>query len=299
MSAIEAAAMPHSQVSNYQVIRRLLRYMTPFNGTMFVSLATRVFKIVAQAALLGIAAASVGIYVQNAQPGVVNYDIIWTQVKWIALVGTIVGLASYLENYTGHYVAFRILAEFRDKFYYAMLPLAPARTAKLQSGDAVSRVMTDCERVEPFYAHTIAPAVAGICVPIILLAWCWTVHPSLVWVLTPFYAATIFVLPWLVARRQHPGRARHGGFRLREAPRPRPLEHRRLHAGRPGQALRRRRHATGALRDLRHRRHSRCRLVGHRARDRQADQRAGRPARRDRGVNRRLLHLAGSCQQLH
>ena len=28
------------------------------------------------------------------------------------------------ENYTGHYVAFRILAAFRDRFYYAMLPLA-------------------------------------------------------------------------------------------------------------------------------------------------------------------------------
>jgi ATP-binding cassette subfamily B protein len=200
MSTIEALAVPVPQASNVTIIRRLLRYMSPFNGIMFVSLTTRVIKIVCQAALLGIAAASVGIYVESAEPGVVNWDVIWGQVKWIALVGTLVGFASYLENYTGHYVAFRILAEFRDKFYYAMLPLAPARTAKLQSGDAVSRVMTDCERVEPFYAHTIAPAVAAICVPAILLAWCWTVHPSLVWVLLPFYAATTFLLPWLVAR---------------------------------------------------------------------------------------------------
>jgi ATP-binding cassette subfamily B protein len=200
MSTMAATAGAAPRESNLQVIRRLLGYMRPFNGTMAVSLTTRVLKIIAQAALLGIAAASIGIYVESAEPGVVNWDVIWTQVKWIAFVGTLVGLASYLENYTGHYVAFRILAEFRDKFYYAMLPLAPARTAKLQSGDAVSRVMTDCERVEPFYAHTIAPAVSAICVPIVLLAWCWTVHPSLVWVLGPFYAATTFILPWLVAR---------------------------------------------------------------------------------------------------
>jgi ATP-binding cassette subfamily B protein len=200
MNTAEMTAGPMPQASNYQIIRRLLRYMAPFNGIMLVSLTTRVIKIVAQAALLGIAAASVGIYIESAEPGVVNWDVLWTQVRWIALVGTIVGVASYLENYTGHYVAFRILAEFRDKFYYAMLPLAPARTAKLQSGDAVSRVMTDCERVEPFYAHTIAPAVAGISVPMIILAWCWTVHPSLVWVLSPFYIACVFVLPWLVAR---------------------------------------------------------------------------------------------------
>ncbi len=186
--------------TNGQIIRRLLTYMTPFNAIMFTSLTARVVKIVAQAAVLGIAAASVGIYIGSATPGEVNWDVIWQQVRWIALVGTIVGIASYIENYTGHYVAFRILAAFRDRFYYAMLPLAPARTAKLQSGDAVSRVMTDCERVEPFYAHTIAPAVAAISVPVILLAWCWSVHPTLVYALTPFYIATTFVLPWLVAR---------------------------------------------------------------------------------------------------
>ena len=188
------------KASNAQVIRRLLTYMTPFNTIMITSLVARVVKIVAQAAVLGIAAASVGIYIEPAQPGVVNWDVIWQQVKWIAAVGTLVGLVSYMENYTGHYVAFRILAEFRNRFYYAMLPLAPARTAKLQSGDAVSRVMSDCERIEPFYAHTIAPAIAAIFVPIILLAWCYTVHPMLLWVLTPFYLATTFGLPWLVAR---------------------------------------------------------------------------------------------------
>jgi ATP-binding cassette subfamily B protein len=200
MTTLQTTAEPAQKASNAQVIRRLLGYMKPFNGFMAISLTTRIIKIVSQAAVLGIAAASVGIYVEAYEPGVVNWSVIWNQVKWIAIAGIIVGFASYIENYTGHYVAFRILAAFRDRFYYAMLPLAPARTAKLQSGDAVSRVMTDCERVEPFYAHTIAPAVAAIFVPAIILAWCWTLEPSLVWVLLPFYAATTLLLPWLVGR---------------------------------------------------------------------------------------------------
>jgi len=200
MSVEATAGELPGKISNFQIMRRLLGYMTPFNAIMFTSLLARVIKIVSQAAVLGIAAASVGIYINSAEPGVVNWDVLWQQVRWIALAGTIVGFASYIENYTGHYVAFRILAAFRDRFYYAMLPLAPARTAKLQSGDAVSRVMTDCERVEPFYAHTIAPAVAAISVPIILLSWCYSVHPTLLWALMPFYIATTFVLPWLVSR---------------------------------------------------------------------------------------------------
>ena len=115
------------------MLRRLLTFMTPFNTIMFTSLVARSIKFIGQAAVLGIAAASVGLYIESATPGVVNWDVLWHQVKWIAAVGTVVGFASYLENYTGHYVAFRILAAFRDKFYYAMLPLAPARTCSCRT----------------------------------------------------------------------------------------------------------------------------------------------------------------------
>ena len=188
------------RAGNARIIRRLLAHMRPFAWIMSISLTARVVKIGSQAAVLGIAAASVGIYVAAHEPGAVMWGVIWTQVKWIAITGAIVGIASYMEQYTGHYVAFHILAAFRNSFYYAMLPLTPARTSRLQSGDAVSRVMSDCERIEPFYAHTIAPAVAAIFVPGIILAWCYSVDPSFLAVLAPFYLATTFLLPWLVAK---------------------------------------------------------------------------------------------------
>ena len=217
MTTTEATADSIGKPSNYQVIRRLLTFMTPFNLIMFTSLTARAIKFIGQAAVLGIAASSIGIYIAGYDPSIamtasdlwenmpwaepnVNWAIIWVQVAWIAFAGTVVGITSYIENYTGHYVAFRILAAFRDSFYYSMLPLAPAKTAKLQSGEAVSRVMSDCERIEPFYAHTIAPAVTAIIVPIIILIWCWTVEPVFVYWLTPFYLGTTVLLPWLVAK---------------------------------------------------------------------------------------------------
>jgi len=203
--------------SNLEIIRRLLTFMKPFNTIMFFSLATRTLKFVGQAAVLGAAAYAIGDYINNFDPSLEmswgsfwshifgsvdngNWSIIWTWVGRIAVSGTLVGFCSYIENYTGHYVAFKILAAFRDQFYFSMLPLAPAKTAKLQSGEAVSRVMTDCERIEPFYAHTIAPAVTAILVPMILLGWCYTIEPSFVYVLGPFYLGTTFILPWLVSK---------------------------------------------------------------------------------------------------
>jgi ATP-binding cassette subfamily B protein len=200
MTTKEATEVGLAGGSNFHIIKRLLHFMKPFNTIMFVSLTCRSIKFIGQAAVLGIAAASIGLYIQTYEPDVVNWDLIWTQVKWIAIAGTIVGFTSYIENYTGHYVAFKILAAFRDKFYYAMLPLAPAKTAKLQSGEAVSRVMTDCERIEPFYAHTVAPAVTAIIVPLVILAWCYTIEPTFVYVLAPFYFGTTIILPWMVSK---------------------------------------------------------------------------------------------------
>ncbi|MFT4592058.1 MAG: ATP-binding cassette subfamily C protein CydC [Gammaproteobacteria bacterium] len=206
MTTMNSTAGTAPKVSNGQIIRRLLTYMAPFNGIMFASLVGRVIKFSGQACVLGLAAYGVGDYVNAfvaaggfAGGAEVQWDVIWKWVRYIAMAGTVVGITSYLENYTGHYVAFRILAAFRDRFYYAMLPLAPARTSKLQSGDAVSRVMTDCERIEPFYAHTIAPAIAAIFVPLIILSWCWTVHPTIVYFLVPFYIANTALLPWIVS----------------------------------------------------------------------------------------------------
>jgi ATP-binding cassette subfamily C protein CydC len=203
--------------SNYHMIKRLLSFMKPFNTIMFVSLASRSIKFIGQAAVLGMAAWAIGDYINTYDPSLTmgwstffghmfgseenaNWSIIWGWIGWIAIAGVIVGLTSYIENYTGHYVAFKILAAFRDQFYFAMLPLAPAKTAKLQSGEAVSRVMTDCERIEPFYAHTVAPAVTAIIVPIVILAWCYTIEPTFVYVLAPFYIGTTAILPWLVSK---------------------------------------------------------------------------------------------------
>ena len=72
MTTLESAAGPLPNVSNYQIIRRLLIFMRPLTWWMMFSLSARVIKLCGQAAVLGIAAASIGIYVQNSVPGVVQ-----------------------------------------------------------------------------------------------------------------------------------------------------------------------------------------------------------------------------------
>ena len=55
MTTAEATMGAVPKASNFDIIRRLLTFMTPFNTIMFVSLTARAIKFLGQAAVLGIA----------------------------------------------------------------------------------------------------------------------------------------------------------------------------------------------------------------------------------------------------
>ena len=101
-TTIEDTEVGLAKGSSLDMIIRLLGFMKPFNTIMFYSLLTRSLKFIGQAAVLGIAAQTVGLYIEAYEPNVVNWDLIWAQVIKIAIAGTIVGFCSYIENYTGH-----------------------------------------------------------------------------------------------------------------------------------------------------------------------------------------------------
>ncbi|MCC7328924.1 MAG: thiol reductant ABC exporter subunit CydC [Gammaproteobacteria bacterium] len=182
-------------MSHWQVVLRLLAFMKPLNGIMVVSTVARAIKLLMRVALIAAAAGGVALYV--AAPGAAT---LWEIGRTLVVCAFVLGLFSYIETYTGHYVAFRLLAMLRNEFYDRMEPLAPAGTAELRTGDAVSRVINDCERVEPFYAHTIAPAICALVVPAIVL---WYLanyqHPAFAWTLAPFLGFMVFVLPLITA----------------------------------------------------------------------------------------------------
>ena len=78
--------------------------------------------------------------------------------------GLIRGLLRYIEQYSNHYIAFRLLAAFRDKIFGALRVLCPAKLESKQKGSIIAMITSDIETLEVFYAHTISP----ICIAVLV-----------------------------------------------------------------------------------------------------------------------------------
>ena len=80
--------------------------------------------------------------------------------------GVVRGGLRYLEQYSNHYIAFRLLAVLRDKIFAALRVLCPAKLESKQKGNIIAMITSDIETLEVFYAHTISP----ICIAILVSA---------------------------------------------------------------------------------------------------------------------------------
>ena len=81
--------------------------------------------------------------------------------------GVLKGILKYLEQYSNHFIAFKILAILRDKIFAKLRELAPANLLTKKKGSIVALVTSDIETLEVFYAHTISPIIIALLTSII------------------------------------------------------------------------------------------------------------------------------------
>lgn len=175
-------------MTRWSLVGRLLAFGRPLLVWLGASTIFRVAGMGCGIALLG-----VGVY------GVTGDEPLGRLLAIMVALALAKGLFRYLEQYTGHYVAFRLLAMLRNDFYSKVEPLAPAGLmARDHSGDLLTRAMKDIGRIEVFYAHVIAPTISALVLPAVVVAILGTVyHPAFAWVAAPFLLAVGFVVPAL------------------------------------------------------------------------------------------------------
>lgn len=103
--------------------------------------------------------------------------------------GVLRGLLRYLEQYSNHYIAFRLLAVLRDKIFGVLRILCPAKLESKQKGSIIAMITSDIETLEVFYAHTISPICIAVLVSAIVVIFVGTV--------SSFYLAMVAMVGYL------------------------------------------------------------------------------------------------------
>lgn len=190
-----------------QTLIRLLKQIRMLWGVLIFSILSRFLNQISTIAVLTLAAWALGQVIVNPNPDVRGHILVE-----LILIGALKSVFIYLEHYMGHYVAFRLMATMRNMLYERLELLAPAGLTQARSGDIVSRAVTDIDRLEVFYSHTIAAAVIAVLVPLLSLYVMATFSIWLAIAFVPFLVGVGVILPWWFDRE-----SKHDTYELSEA----------------------------------------------------------------------------------
>ncbi len=88
--------------------------------------------------------------------------------------GALRGILRYFEQYSNHYIAFKLLAVIRDKIFTALRRLCPAKLESKEKGSIIAMLTSDIETLEVFYAHTVSPiCIAALVSAVVLIFVGW------------------------------------------------------------------------------------------------------------------------------
>ena len=134
----------------------------------------------------------------------------WSEVEpWAWATAALVvmrGVLTFVEQWLGHDLAFRLLAVLRHWIYWGVERIAPAGLMRRRSGDLAAAAMQDAEKLEVFYAHTSIETIIAVVIPAIGLVAMSILHPMFGVVTLPILILMATVPFWLIRYANRQGR---------------------------------------------------------------------------------------------
>ena len=197
--------------SGFKIMRRLIKELKPLIPFMVLTISMGVLGFLAAISITTFGAVAIGTIIDSngidaislATP-VLNYKMInitFTSSIIIMIICAILrGPLRYIEQLSGHYIAFKILAILRDKVFKALRKLAPAKLENKEKGNLVSIITSDIELLEVFYAHTIAPIAIAIITNLIITIILWNIHMYYGMIALIFFIIVGFIIPYTTSK---------------------------------------------------------------------------------------------------
>ena len=161
----------HVLMSNWQVIKRLLKLMRPWWGWMLLGTLLSLLTIIANISLMALSGWFIATMAMAGITGAsVNYFTPSAGIRAFAIIRT---ASRYGERLVTHEATFRLLATLRTWFYEHLEPLAPAILQNYRSGDLLSRIRADIDALENLYLRILAPLLVAAITSLVILLFLW------------------------------------------------------------------------------------------------------------------------------
>ena len=184
-----------NRLSGGKIMFRLIKILKPLVPVMMITISFGVLGFLAAIAITTFGAIAIGDIMGINMGYALN-----TTVKVIIICGIIRGILRYIEQYSGHYIAFKILAILRDKIFKALRKLAPAKLESKEKGNLISVITSDIELLEVFYAHTIAPIAIAILTSSIIALVLYSINSYFGIIGLVFYVIVGYIIPVLSSK---------------------------------------------------------------------------------------------------
>lgn len=129
-------------------------------------------------------------------------EAIWKSCITVLIILSVArGILRYAEQGCNHFIAFKILAEIRNKIFVKLRELAPAKLDGKEKGNIISILTSDIELLEVFFAHTISPIAIAFLTSIIMLFFIGSIHIGLAVIAGIGYTIVGVVIPIMISNR--------------------------------------------------------------------------------------------------
>ena len=189
-------------MSRRRVYNWILEVTRPALKPLALSVSARLLDQILQVVIYSLGAYALAVALRKLSGGGgLDTGLVWLFLLACLIIALVKAALRYAEQFMGHLVAFKALELLRIELFKSMLPQSPRLSLHTRSAELTGRLTKDIDRIEVFFAHTLAPLVSSLVVPLLTWVWIAFVSPATVSIFVlVMLALTLVVVPLMGAK---------------------------------------------------------------------------------------------------
>src|SRR5699024_8924176 len=135
-------------------------YMKQYKGRMILSVLFACIGVISGAMLLFVS----GFLISKSSLRPENIMIVYVPILSVRIFCIMQSVFPYLDTFVCDDIVLRILSRYRNRVYMILEPHSVFLQSRLQTGDILSVLSDDIEKLQVFYIRTLIPSIVGVVV---------------------------------------------------------------------------------------------------------------------------------------